>query len=535
MNNNHGQGSLEYLLLIAGAVLVAIIVFLLLFSFAPVGEVALNTNIEEFEKIDLCTSQGADCSFFLNWNDGLTSEPYGFVIENTSSWRTLYVTGITVRLLCGDVACTTNPTWGNPFTTLEMPFGGVGSPVCTIKPGTGGAGQPDAIYLCESSCTQSKLSTGPGTCFTTSPIPFCAGATCSQVFPFNLNPSGSFGIFIPPGGTKKMGVGLALPINAQELTGVQYVFHVAQVKSDNTLQNLSDDVKALPLFWYSSSPDYTGSAYFCKYVSGNWSAQYGCTLDPGCELTQCKIHDPNDPSYVGSSEDNPNVHQFCETGISGTPFPGDTIVCADDSLVTKPSCLNVDSGLNPGFFNFTPGPVSPMGQSLSDTTVFQMGVDPFKNVADYVSAVPKGLYVEINQFTPPVGTQCDSSSTPAQCMSACSAVFSSSTIEVVHLPAANINTPQMCDSLSTAVPMSIISPITAVGFYNATSGTRCTGIIQFAPTEMDKLESAALAGKDFYFGLRVKSGSPLSIDSPYTVDGVPTHTVPIIRALFYPK
>ncbi|MEK6902683.1 MAG: class III signal peptide-containing protein [archaeon] len=522
MGKARGQGSLEYLLLIAGAVLVAIIVFLLLFTFAPTGKTELDTDIAEYKKIDLCTGQGGACSFFLNWADGLFNPPLGFLLDNKSSWRTLYFNGITIQLLCGDHVCDKDPIFGNPNTSFEFPIqkNASGQPVCTPI-----AGSSPQLYDCPycdvetTDCFELTYAMAPTL------MSFCPGADgtpCSSHISFNLGPNFNFAITVPPGQSAKVGVSLVPPASTPDLTGIKYQFDVSEL-DDGKLVNSSEDFKGASLYWYSSSPDKSGSEYLCNRTSGN--VQYGCTIPPGCVLYGC----PNPSTHLPTVP--PVVDSFCNNGTGeGIPYPEKKVVCLPEGgSPTIPTCQSVDNvSINPGYYHL----------DLTNQVGMHITVAPFKNVADYVSSVPKGLYVDAVDFDtgdcPSLGA--------ASCETVCDALLSGSDLEVkAFVPSAG-NDDLMCSSIGAAgwVDATLSFHYGYYTEYIDTSGTtvpdpHCVGSFDFPTSVYQAIVAASKVGNgDFYLAYRLENGPPINLGSPYGVSGS-SKIPPAVRALFYPK
>ncbi len=483
-----GQGSLEYLLLIAGAVLVAIIVFLLLFTFAPVGGDVLNTNVEEYKKIDLCTGQGAACNFFLNWNEGFQDDPKGFILENKSSWRTLYLRGITVRFICGDEICPDNYSI-DPATTLEFPVKN-----CTV--GTNNIYSCDSCNVAIESCT-------------TQTLPFCDPGTDGDCefyanFPSFFPP---FALTLKPLESIKVGVVPSFLPNEPELTGIQYIFKVAHLYN-GALEDESDDVKAQSLFWYSSLPDQTGPLFSCVNNTP-WEMGYGCEIAAGCKATTC-----------GAAEAEDQFFSFCNNPDGSMKYLDGTVICLTNDVPSLPQCYNMSQ--NPGWLTI----------SESEGTAFQIIPDSLKNVADYVSSIPKGLYVEVHDFTAPA---CQTDPLSATCQSFCQSSLIPINAYSLGQPAQST---QMCGVLGTPSAIQLasnLSPTVSLASWDAIANkARCVGIYEFSGTAMDVIETTAIGNKPFHIGVYAASGS-MNIDTLYSTPSDASLAPPSIRALFYPK
>ncbi|MFH0970228.1 MAG: hypothetical protein V1776_02085 [Candidatus Diapherotrites archaeon] len=494
-SNNAGQGSLEYLLLIAGGILVAIIAFLILLFLGPYGGGLIQEDIDEYNKIDLCTGKSAECEFFLNWDEGLASEPYGFVVENTSSWRTLYLSRMTLRLMCGNEICTSSDVGQSiPVTNIEFPLTilPTGPPYCPESPSGSG------IYTCPYCNVTTE------NCFSFPGIPFCNGGVCQFEYDFS---GVGIGITIPPNSSQKFGVEIGGLGRSSNLTGIQYSFEVKQLEN-GSLSGTGTDNDSDTLFWFSSNPDHAGALYACRSNAGSWTNLYGCTITPGCELHQCSEGDPLDP-------DDP-ITSYC-----GPNPPLDKIICFshDTGIYSTPFCENTDSPANNGYFE------------INNTNGFalQLEVGPFTNVEKFVSSVPTGIYAVVHDFD--TLSDCGPSTS---CGDACEQLVDAQFSDVLLYDIGNPLPNNMCPNISTA-STPLVYELKGIGNWNGVSSTRtCTAVFSFTQLSLDRLTAKAATGQHLFIGLVNSNGSSGKLSSPYTMnDTLPGR--PSLQSLYFPK
>ena len=294
--SHSGQGALEYLLLIGGGVLVALIVFLLIFLMSPTGQQSLDTNIEEYKKIDLCMGKDAACNIFLDWQKGLIppSNPDvpGFFATNESKWRTLKITGAVVRLYCNDgEICDIDdfPENGNVFPSAAFIL-----PVISLGGGLVGPCNVDNVDA--EPCEVWPLT---NICDPSDPPD---SLKCEKTFDFS-----SIGVFdasitLLPGESVKYGAAVAAVNKSPALSSIQVSLMVSQVEDGLDINPGTDDGAAL-LSWYTSYPLHHGSTYQCKELELSLSPasaynHFGCKFTPGCSPVFCPAEDSGgDPVY----------------------------------------------------------------------------------------------------------------------------------------------------------------------------------------------------------------------------------------------
>ena len=227
-----GQGALEYLLLIGGGVLVAVIAMVILFLAVPGAEDSLGTSLTEYEKVDLCTNQDSSCNLFLDWDEGLSNDAQNsFVLKNLSSWRTLYVTGMTTRLICGNRICTSADFPSFMQATFTFPLEPLGG----------------------SSSSQ------------TFPLPLCDATDCEVSFDASPN-----GFVLSPLSSRDIPILNFSNITSTTFTGFQIQMHSSQISDTSpsaTFSNPGVDTDAASLSWYTSFPLHSGSTYQCQNLS----------------------------------------------------------------------------------------------------------------------------------------------------------------------------------------------------------------------------------------------------------------------------
>lgn len=347
-----GQGSLEYLLLLGAGALVALIVFLLLIFLGPYGGGLLDEDIEEYNKIDLCTAaDSAACGLYLNWNDGLIASPNGFFLESTT-WRTLKVDGIKFTIFCADGICEGSDflLGTGPAIVLRLPITPEGEP-CDPAVEDGG-------------------------CWELPQLDMCAGGVgvCQMEYAFPDPPT--FPLFLLEPGIPKeiviVGVG---NLNNKKLVSFQVAMKVSEQANDGSFVNSGWDDSAEKISWYSTSPLLFGSSFQCNNLELSSSLsylEYGCVFPPNCSPVACPLVGPDPPS--GSLEeacDNFNVAEgdfICSVG-SGYQLAA----CYGDAS----SSFTHSTGIN------TQGGLVSMDISAMKGAVFLENFSPSMSVAVY--------------------------------------------------------------------------------------------------------------------------------------------------------
>lgn len=183
-----GQSALEYLFLLAGGVIIVIIILLSVIGLTPLGQSFLGTNIQEYEKIDLCTGKTADCSITADWSQGVQSTPIGVLLTNTT-WRDVYIDGVGTEINCytpaGFVPCTV----ANNFFNNSLQFSLV-LPVENNSCTNVSANPATPVWDCSVVCDPNTSTN----CVQTISVPFCLNPSPSAAC---VNPVSNLGIISP--------------------------------------------------------------------------------------------------------------------------------------------------------------------------------------------------------------------------------------------------------------------------------------------------------------------------------------------------
>ncbi len=375
-----GQGSLEYLLLLGAGSLVALIVFLLLIFLGPYGGNLLAEDIEEYEKIDLCTaSDNAACSLHLNWNDGLLTSPNGFYLQNKSTWRTLQLDGIKFKIFCVDGLCDGGDFYGGqgPSITLEFPVTAAGD-VC--DPAT-----QSCVVLPLNMCEAETDNSGP------EPVVKLTGP-CSTEFDFSdLDALPSSFIedatfqLSPEASSKEVVIVSVGSLQNKDLVSVQIAMKVSQVAPDGSTIKEGWDDDAEKLSWYSTHPFQLGSSFQCQHLENpSPSTEYvkfGCIFPPNCTPLGCPLIPPSPPFS------SPLEEACFDLGLS----EGD-IICSVGAGYEPAFCTNVD-GVSSYFTHASPGsaPEGTMAPFIS------MNISPIKGAVFLENFAPV-FAVSANDF-----------------------------------------------------------------------------------------------------------------------------------------
>lgn len=273
--SSHGQSALEYLFLLAGGVIIVIIILLSVIGLTPLGQSFLGTNIQEYEEIDVCTGQTADCSLDLDWGVGVQTTPVGVELINTT-WRDLYIDGFGLELQCytpsGYVPCTQNNFFVNSLVfSFQLP---VQSGTCTD---VSAPGNPP-IYDC-APCdpdTSSCLLVPGGAPF----IPMCplaAPNACTvPVVPFStVSTPPNAGFILKARESREVAIGIGGDFEGKGNTKKGYItFRVTQVKPNTAAPgtydlrpNTTGTKRTNALGYYSSWNYYTGSFHVCQNLN----------------------------------------------------------------------------------------------------------------------------------------------------------------------------------------------------------------------------------------------------------------------------
>jgi hypothetical protein len=484
-----GQAALEYLLLLGGGVLIALIAFLILLFIGPYGGGILNENIIEYEKIDLCTASDspAVCSFFLDWEEGLLVEPLGFKLENQSNWRTLVVDGLTLRLYCGSSICTENDFTDDPFTTLTFPIqsDAPDSPACDV-------------YNCPV-CDPANPGEFPN-CYTYPNIPFCDVDSCEVTYSFP-----NFSITVDPASQKQVGVALG-GVSGTKLSAIQYSFHVSEL-SEGSLITPGVDDGSKSLFWYSSYPNLTGSSFQCSNINISDAGfyEFGCDYAPGCVPVKCN-------SPLASQE----VTDFCtDQGYLPGGF-ADKTVCETSSGVKNIMCYNESSAGSHTLSN-------------DQGAVVRMDASLLLSASSYIASIPPGVYLEDASFA---GSGCIDD---ADCSSTCNSPLWKGSYEDVELYSLQMGSSpdlDMCKIFSNPLKkVPLPATLSMIGAMDEDNGQpRCVGRYALSDAQMDTILAAPQG--HVYLGVQ-SSGGPFNV---YSIFNVQNKVTPIrISSLFYPK
>lgn len=484
------QSSIEYLLLIAGAVLVAIIVLVLALTFSPFGQQVFNTNLVEYEHIDLCSSRGASCSFTLNWGDGLAQTPYGLYLQNDSDWRTLVVTGVEVSLVCGDRICEpAEIVEVDPKTSLELPVGsnGPGAPNCTATTGA------------YNSCVPCDVAAAD--CFEEANLGFCSGGACLNSVNFSGTPAAM--ITLPPGpnplSRQKVAVRVTR-INSSNVTGIRYNFKIAQRGPNDSLQ--STDVDSAISLAFHRSYFHAISEYQCNNLASPNLAVDGCSFGPNCLVQSC-LAIPDEP--------------ICQSG-------GVAYACKHQN--GNYSVLNAAAVcINP-----SPSIVYPL--SISEGVVFRADLPHFTSAdSRFVDSLPSGFQFAVHEgstfeYHPDDQGQCKDAAT---CAAACAALGSTySGVQLFDLSAYS-DGPSICSDFYDALSGPVISSVFTgmAGGCNANTSGFCSPFCYADYHFSQPLTDMAFAGRDAVIGIRLPAGNAEMVSSYASV------FVPVLGGVYY--
>lgn len=380
-----GQTALEVLLLTGGAVLVVIIVLLMAIGTLDFGNEFEQEKIEEYKKIDLCTAQGAACNLHLDWDAGLQDSPYGYLLENTSDWRTLYIDEITIQLFCGNALCTKSD-----FTEASGPQFGFVLPI-VLNGGTPACSSQSGVISC-TYCDPEDPEVG--SCVNLPGLPGCqeldgAGMplppeeqVCEVTYSLYKPSLGGMAITLLPSddptglAVQKVGVS-AGNLNSNALSSVRIVSTVKQLDG-GVLKNASKDEKASKVFWFSSTPDHTGTSFACENLDNPTApsyADFGCSYSPGCQYQNC-----NDP-LVGSA-----LYEYCsDQGWIGTY----NAVCQTGSSFYPITCTGLSSTSGDAWFTL----------NASHGATILVDATPLLNVSTYLPSYTPSLTLDVADFS----------------------------------------------------------------------------------------------------------------------------------------
>lgn len=495
---SRGQGSLEYLLLIGAGALVALLAFLLLLFLGPYGGLLFEQNVEEYNKIDLCTaSDNAACSLFLNWNDGLSTPPNGFVLKNTSSWRTLQVDGIAFKIFCTDGLCDGGEFYSGqgPTITLEFPIDDLGN-YCDPAPSTSTCRTVD-FYMCELE----------GVDFT---------GECSTSFDFSewhnahpTQPDVTFALS-PDFPAKEVVIASVGNLNNKSLKSVQFIMKVSQVDDDGiSTFNEGWDTKAEELSWYSTNPYLFSSSFQCMNLEQNPPAdhvEFGCVFPPNCIVTFC-------PASVTSPLPG-SIEEACSNfGL----FEGEAL-CSTGTGYVEAECMGVAAP----YFTHSTG-LSPKGAFVS------MDISSMKG-AVFLENFKPVLSVSVHDFDALYHDVCeddflDNDLLDGDCQTVCenfAPQFEDLHFYLLNPSPAPVNPLNMCSALSNAAlpaaldfgatPLNDLPPFPTAFDKDSGDGVdnqySCLQSFDFSGTFVSSVLNAATTPDVIYIGARYPNPPP---------------------------
>lgn len=484
-----GQASLEYILLFGAGALVALIAFLLLIFLGPYGGNLLQGNIQEYEKIDLCTGQSnAACNIFLDWATGLSSGATGFVAVNESDWRTLKIEGAKISFFCGSELCQLKDFKNPPTFFMFIPKKVVGASLAPCDVDSEVCIQTPSFHPCGDDLDPLTADDPNGICEL-------------EMDNFGFPSANDFGAVVDPSGTVKFGVGAGSLISPN-LTGVQVALKVSQLTNGNPTDT-GYDTHADKLSWYAGHPDHVGSSFQCTNLSNGAASSYvdfGCEFTAGCQPTTCP-----------ASDDGSALAAFCADPLNGLSFGSTEIICSDGSNhYSIPACVNSSGAENQPYI------LDSLGGNPFKGAVSTFDLSGLKSNITYVKGFEPRINVQLTDFKTTLST----CTTDASCQSDCAALQGM----VSNIDFYSIVPPSddflLCKDLSVVgTPPLLItgmgSPV-MTGYYDSDTDVRFC-YADFSVYKSPEFTSllANPSQPNIYLGMKAKPGTAIKVQSMF--------------------